>query len=435
LNAPQSRTRTRLLVTLATTVVALLVVEVGFRVRAYKRNAEVLDVAFQRSTNPEPGAPADLIDIIRPSPHQRIVYELKANLDRAYFKRHPVSTNSMGFRSKEYPAEKSANTVVVFGLGDSLMFGHGVPDGQDCMAHLDEELNRRFPEKEWRVYNSGVPGYNTVMEVATLRAKGLPLEPDVVVLNIVGNDLVLPQYMRSEEDVFDLGKSFFVDYIRDSFGRDEGPVFDAWAKAAGAELARRARAVRFQNGELLVEVEPATDLLELKSFVEHYRQLANEALGRDSIQRIVFKLPQVGGLTHKTEWRTDYENDLDAIPEEYRGMSGMEAFENALDELRALSAEHGFTVIAFNNVNLAINPTLLAKAAERGFHTFTVHQDLVDYIEKETGAPFSVESYTSSKLVVNRTNLHPSVLHHRIAAHRLVEEMIAIGLVQELIDE
>jgi hypothetical protein len=69
------------------------------------------------------------------------------------------------------------------------------------------------------------------------------------------------------------------------------PILDAWSKAAGVELARRARAVRFQNGELLVEVESATHLQELKSFTgERYRRLANDRLGGDSIQRVVFKL-------------------------------------------------------------------------------------------------------------------------------------------------
>ena len=69
------------------------------------------------------------------------------------------------------------------------------------------------------------------------------------------------------------------------------PVFAAWSKAVGEELGRRARAVRFQRGELLVEVESATHLQELTSFTgERYRQLANECLGRESIQRVVFKL-------------------------------------------------------------------------------------------------------------------------------------------------
>lgn len=69
------------------------------------------------------------------------------------------------------------------------------------------------------------------------------------------------------------------------------PVIDAWSTAVGEPLARRARAVRFQHGELLVEVESATHLQELKSFTgERYRRLANERLGRESIQRVVFKL-------------------------------------------------------------------------------------------------------------------------------------------------
>jgi len=69
------------------------------------------------------------------------------------------------------------------------------------------------------------------------------------------------------------------------------PVLEAWSKAAGEQLARRARAVRFQDGELLVEVESAAHLQELKSFTgERYRRLANEHLGRESIRRVVFKL-------------------------------------------------------------------------------------------------------------------------------------------------
>ena len=53
-------------------------------------------------------------------------------------------------------------------------------------------LNAAYPQKTWEIINTGVPGYNTVMEVATMRAKGLALEPDIVILNVVTNDLNLP---------------------------------------------------------------------------------------------------------------------------------------------------------------------------------------------------------------------------------------------------
>lgn len=69
------------------------------------------------------------------------------------------------------------------------------------------------------------------------------------------------------------------------------PVFQAWIDAAGTELARHARPVRFERGELLVEVESAAHYQELASFTgETYRQRANERLAKPEIRRIVFRL-------------------------------------------------------------------------------------------------------------------------------------------------
>lgn len=72
-------------------------------------------------------------------------------------------------------------------------------------------------------------------------------------------------------------------------------VFEAWSKALGCELGQRARAVRFRDAELTVEVASAAHMHELKNFTgEGYRRAANahlEKIGsRDTIRRIVFKL-------------------------------------------------------------------------------------------------------------------------------------------------
>jgi len=51
------------------------------------------------------------------------------------------------------------------------------------------------------------------------------------------------------------------------------------------------RAVRFQRGELLIEVDSAAHFQELQSFTgESYRQRANEHLPQPAIDRVVFKL-------------------------------------------------------------------------------------------------------------------------------------------------
>ena len=69
------------------------------------------------------------------------------------------------------------------------------------------------------------------------------------------------------------------------------PVFQAWIAAAGVDLARHARPVRFERGELLVEVGSAAHYQELAAFTgESYRERANERLPRPEIRRIVFRL-------------------------------------------------------------------------------------------------------------------------------------------------
>ena len=69
------------------------------------------------------------------------------------------------------------------------------------------------------------------------------------------------------------------------------PIFEAWTEAVGRDLARRAVPVSFADGELVVEVESAAHLHELKNFTgDHYREQANVRLGRVEIAQIVFRL-------------------------------------------------------------------------------------------------------------------------------------------------
>jgi len=88
------------------------------------------------------------------------------------------------------------------------------------------------------------------------------------------------------------------DAVRD-FLRDSGlgeklrdwPVYEAWRTAIGADLSRRARAVDFRRGELIVEVESAAHHAELSNFTgERYRQLTNQHLGRETVRKVTFKL-------------------------------------------------------------------------------------------------------------------------------------------------
>lgn len=69
------------------------------------------------------------------------------------------------------------------------------------------------------------------------------------------------------------------------------PIYQAWREVLGEELSRRARAVDFKRGELIVEVESAAHHHELANFTgERYRQLTNQHLGREAIRKVSFKL-------------------------------------------------------------------------------------------------------------------------------------------------
>lgn len=85
-----------------------------------------------------------------------------------------------------------------------------------------------------------------------------------------------------------------VSYLR-STGLDkqlaQARVLRAWKESVGESMAKRARAVRFQDGELLVEVSSAPHFHELKNFTgERYRTLANQKLGAARITRVSFQL-------------------------------------------------------------------------------------------------------------------------------------------------
>lgn len=70
----------------------------------------------------------------------------------------------------------------------------------------------------------------------------------------------------------------------------DAAVFRAWDQALGPVQARRARPVRFHEGELVVEVDSAALLAQLKGFTgEAHRLSANARLTSAPIRRVTFK--------------------------------------------------------------------------------------------------------------------------------------------------
>ena len=113
--------------------------------------------------------------------------------------RFPI--NRRGFRDYEYPIERSPGTFRTIVLGDSTTAGIGVePLEQTYPKRLEALLNaagRAGVRHE--VLNMGVGGYHTRQETETLRVKGLPYRPDLVLLTVCVNDLSL----HADGEVYD----------------------------------------------------------------------------------------------------------------------------------------------------------------------------------------------------------------------------------------
>ena len=204
----------KLLLAALTTLITLLLVEVGARLWALKENRETLSAAMSTEREPSADIGAGMINIIRLSEDDRIIYELIPNLVRRPYHGNLIDTNRWGFRSPDHPLEAAPGTLTIVGLGDSILFGHGVKNDETYFTLLQDTLERELPDHPWRVINTGVPGYNTVMEVRTLRERALRFKPDLVLLNLVDNDLAPPKFMRDEEDVWDLQRSFLAELVR-----------------------------------------------------------------------------------------------------------------------------------------------------------------------------------------------------------------------------
>ena len=191
----------RLLVVLATTAVALLAAEGALRLYFRGRGGEAGDVRsiLARSAktsvdNAENGGRFSLSGLVRASEFPDVVYELKPNVSGT-FRGKSLRTNAQGLRgSRDYALEKPAGTFRIAGLGDSVMFGWGVGEGEPYLQIVERELAARGRPAD--ALSFAVPGYNTSLEVASFEHRALPFSPDLVVLHFIGNDFGLPHFLR-----------------------------------------------------------------------------------------------------------------------------------------------------------------------------------------------------------------------------------------------
>jgi hypothetical protein len=347
------------------TFLSLAVVECGLRVRGHLLNKGLLENALTTTIDPPAEGPATLGHMIRLSRNRRIIYDLKPNLDVS-FKGHRVTTNQNGLRGTHYPQDKAENTIRIVGLGDSVMFGHGVSDDDVYLAVLKKSLNECSELHRFEVINTAVPGYSTVMEVETLKEKGLSYAPDVVVLHFVRNDARLPNFVREDAPVLSFRRVFLIDFVRMLLRRSETTT---------------------------------EDLLSQRGFARPPRDEA-------SPRRFV--------------------GDPDRVPDEYRDMVGWDAVAESLAELVSLRERHGFELVVVTDevTTIPIIQNLMTTCDELLIPVVDVGKVYRNFLAEE-----GFDSLRDSPLVISEKNLHPSRLGHRITADVLFDWLRSNGYV------
>jgi len=233
------RWRRRLLLLAASSAIALVLAEIAVRIGRAILDPKRLSASQVRehvAVAPPPGTAVRFGQMLRAAQNPDIIFEFVPLLD-VQFQGVRVVINADGFRGPARPKAKPERGYRIVGIGDSVLFGWGVPF-EDCgLCRLEQLVQRALPDRVVEAVDTAVPGYNTAMEEQVLRDKGLAYSPDLVIVDFVGNDFDLPNYLWEQPNYWSLGRSFLLDAIRRSLRwRDQelhGPFVWAPADPAG----------------------------------------------------------------------------------------------------------------------------------------------------------------------------------------------------------
>ena len=99
------------------------------------------------------------------------------------FNGYRVSTNSYGFRDKDYPLVKGPNTYRIALLGGSYEMGFGVAQQEVFEAIVEDSLNAYFKgNPKIEIINFGMGAFSSVPQLEILKQKVVQLHPDEIMV-------------------------------------------------------------------------------------------------------------------------------------------------------------------------------------------------------------------------------------------------------------
>lgn len=156
---------------------------------------------------------------------QKITFIYESN-PRGYFDMENKvvhTTNSMGFRGKEFSEHKDKNIIRIAFLGDSFTFGEGVKDQDVFTQQIEISLNKKSTIKKYECLNFGVGGYNTEQSLYLLKHIVVNFSPDAVVLCYTLND-VEPKLFYYEKESKSIKRKPREAYISEGLSNEMPPA-------------------------------------------------------------------------------------------------------------------------------------------------------------------------------------------------------------------
>lgn len=101
-----------------------------------------------------------------------------------------VTTNSLGFHSKEYSLQKPVNTYRIVVLGDSFVEAVQVPLEETFFSRLEEKLNASSTSTlRYEIIPIAKSGHGTLANLLFAREYALQFKPDLIIDAFTSNDL------------------------------------------------------------------------------------------------------------------------------------------------------------------------------------------------------------------------------------------------------
>jgi lysophospholipase L1-like esterase len=102
-----------------------------------------------------------------------------------------ATINELGLRGRTPAIPKPANTFRILAVGDSTTFGWGVGDDETYTDRLQRQLVQTWANRQPEVINGGVSSYDLRQTVGWLERLIPMMEPDLVLVGFLWNDLHL----------------------------------------------------------------------------------------------------------------------------------------------------------------------------------------------------------------------------------------------------